>query len=39
MWKYGTGNSSAALAAIHLARAFPWHLGQCLFRHELYEMA
>jgi hypothetical protein len=39
MWKYDTGNSSAARAAIHLKRAFPWHLGQCLFRHELYEMA
>jgi len=39
MWKYDTGNSSAALAAIHLERAFPWHLGQCLFLHELYEMA
>ena len=36
MWKYCTGNSSAALAAIHLARAFPWHRGQCLFRHELF---
>jgi hypothetical protein len=22
-----------------LARAFPWHLGQCRLRHELNEMA
>jgi hypothetical protein len=39
MWKYGTGNSSAERAASHFARAFPWHLGQCLLRHELNEMA
>ena len=38
-WKYGTGNSSAERAASHLARAFPWHLGQCRLRHELNEMA
>jgi hypothetical protein len=38
-WKYGTGNSSAERAASHLARALPWHLGQCRLRHELKEMA
>ena len=30
---------SAERAAIHLARAFPWHLGQCLLRQELNEMS
>jgi hypothetical protein len=28
-------NSSAERAASHLARALPWHLGQCRLRHEL----
>jgi len=28
-WKYGTGSRSASLAAIHFARAMPWHFGQC----------
>jgi hypothetical protein len=35
MWKYGTGNSSAARAASHFARTLPWHFGQCRFLQEL----
>jgi hypothetical protein len=27
------------IAGSHLARALPWHLGQCRLRHELKEMA
>jgi hypothetical protein len=34
-WKYGTGKSSAARAAIHWRAAAPWHFGQCRLRQLL----
>jgi hypothetical protein len=35
MWKYSTGNKSAARAAIQSRAAGPWHFGQCRFLQEL----
>ena len=33
------GQQLSRARASHLARALPWHFGQCRLRHELYEMA
>jgi len=36
-WKYSVSSSSASRCSIHVARARDWHVGQCRFRHELYQ--
>ena len=37
-WKYAMGRSSRSRASIHFSFFRNWHLGQCLFLHELYDI-